>query len=86
MNGKIEVFDDFLNKEDFAKIKDIPQKLDWKFLDHKVNPLDKHCQFVHLFYNKNNTDKKSNFYNLLSPLIDKMNIKVLTRIKANHQL
>ena len=83
MDGKIEVFDNFLSKEDFAKIKELPLKLDWKFLDHKVKPLDNHCQFVHLFYNKDNTDKKSSFYNLLSPLIDKMNIKVLTRIKAN---
>ena len=83
MEGKIEVFDNFLSKEDFAKIKELPLKLDWKFLDHKVDALDGHCQFVHLFYNKNDTDKKSSFYNLLSPLIDKMNIKVLTRIKAN---
>ena len=76
MEGKIEVFDNFLSKEDFAKIKELPLKLDWKFLDHKVDALDGHCQFVHLFYNKNDTDKKSSFYNLLSPLIDKMNIKV----------
>ena len=83
MEGKIEVFDNFLSKEDFTKIKELPLKLDWKFYDHKVDTLDGHCQFVHLFYNKNDTDKKSSFYNLLSPLIDKMNIKVLTRIKAN---
>ncbi len=80
MNEKIEVFDNYLDKENFTKIKELPFKLDWKFLDHKVNALDGHCQFVHLFYRKG---QELNSFNLLSPLTDKMKMKAISRIKAN---
>lgn len=81
MNDKIEVFDDYLDLDNFSKIKQLPFILGWSFIDHKVFPLDGDYQFIHTFYDNGQPLHKS--YELLTPLINKMQMKAIVRIKAN---
>lgn len=80
----IKVIDNFLPKDEFKKIQDILTGFyfPWFYNDYVNNQQDdkKNFQFIHLFYNKFRT---SDSFPLLEPLILKLNMDSIARIKAN---
>jgi hypothetical protein len=84
---KYRVIDNFLNKEDFLKIKEITmaQNFPWYYQD-LINPYhsfeDKTCYFTHTVFN----DKKqqSNFFDCFNNIFtNKLKVKAYIRIKLN---
>ena len=80
---KYQIINNFLKEEEFIKIKNlmIGHDFPW-YLSKGINKIkDNNHQFVHIFY----VDDKinSNFFNELNPLIKKLKIRSLLRIKAN---
>jgi hypothetical protein len=84
---KISVIDNFLNTNDFIKIKNTIVSNDffpWYYNPYVVssdNDLPNNYQFVHLFYN-NGEIISHNFTNIL-PLLEKIDPLSLVRVKAN---
>ena len=87
MNYK--VIDNYLPKDDFLKIKNIidcdDSSFPWfynKFLNNRDHgEMNNHFYFVHVLYNNNIVN--SNYYDIVSSLIDKINPKALIRVKIN---
>ena len=76
------VKDNFLNKKDFKKIKDLimGSNFPW-FVSNGINyPNDGNRQFFHHFYNQG---ESSIFFDYLRPLLNKLEVVSLIRIKAN---
>jgi len=80
----IKVFDDFLSKEDHEKIFYTMDKdnFPWYYEDYVNDEYDnkKHFQFIHGFYNK---VINSNFFPIVEPLLHKLRVTAIARIKAN---
>ena len=81
---KYEIIDNFLNKEEFLKIKNfiLSDSFPWFFQDNvSIKNANDGIYFTHLFYNhyQVNSDK---FY-LMKPILDKLKVKSLLRIKGN---
>ena len=81
----IEIIDDFLDKESFKNIKDtmLSDSFPWFYSPEKTGGyvFDENFQFVHLFYYNNSIN--SNNFQILTPLINKINPLTLVKIKAN---
>ena len=82
----MKVINNFLTKEEHKKLeKDIMGPFfPWYYNDivvYKNDPLG-HFQFIHLFY-ENNSLNKSNLFEMLRPIIDKIKPLSVLRIKAN---
>jgi len=83
---KHKIKDNFLDAKSFSFIKEniLHYSFPWYFQDSVAftNKKDKNKSyyFTHLFFIN---DHKSDFYNVLDPLIKKVKIKKLLRIKAN---
>jgi hypothetical protein len=86
---KIEIFDDYLDEEEFNKIKNIfinNEKFPWHYTPgiaypNEIKQLDK-FQFFNLMY-RNDVGVKSDYYADLMPLLNKINPKEMLRVKAN---
>jgi hypothetical protein len=79
----MKIIDNFLNKEDFKLLQDniLTYNFPWYF-NNGVNAIgDEYFQFTHNFYKKFHVT--SHLYNLIEPLIKKINPLSLIRIKAN---
>ena len=81
-----EVIDDYLPKEEFEKIKGFMMGEDFPWFykpDVTFDQLEqsKTMYFIHMFYK--NSMPNSNFFELIFPLLNKLNIKGLIRVKAN---
>lgn len=79
----IKIRDNFLNHEDFRTIKAIMTSTDfpWYYMDYKVDKGDNDYQFCHSFYKE--FQPQSNMINLLEPIINKIGMNAIRRIKAN---
>jgi hypothetical protein len=85
----IEIFDNYLNKEEFNKIRNIfidNEKFPWYYTPgiaypNEVKQVDK-FQFFNLMY-RNDVGVKSDYYDNLMPLLSKINPKEVLRVKAN---
>lgn len=85
----IEIFDNYLNKEDFNKIKNIfidNEKFPWHYTSgiaypYEIKQVDK-FQFFNLMY-RDDIGVKSSYYPDLMPLLNKINPKEILRVKAN---
>jgi Rps23 Pro-64 3,4-dihydroxylase Tpa1-like proline 4-hydroxylase len=89
------VYDNFLSKEDFLPIQQtmMGSNFPWFFADKKTSPESSALflngttaapydfQFTHAFYR--DMIPQSEYFGLLLPLIEKMQVKALSRIKAN---
>lgn len=75
--------DNFLDKKDFEELQGLltGHIFPWYLLDGVSYPGDKNIQMIHGFYNHGASG--SDFMNQLVPLINKMDIFALLRIKAN---
>jgi len=84
----MKIIDNFLDKNDFSTLKTtlLDSGFPWYFNDFILERGTKKCselynyQFTHSFFT---TNKKSNYYYLMEPLLKKLNIKTLLRIKSN---
>jgi hypothetical protein len=81
----MKVINNFLKKEDLLKIQSTLLNdvyFPW-YLQNGVSYLgDGHIQFTHVFYNEK-INTKETYFLLLKPILDKLKIKKLLRIKAN---
>jgi hypothetical protein len=82
----MKVVDNFLPKEDFLKIQSLLSSWDFPwYYQNKIN--DHHTEddldsyFTHIIFDKEKG--YSNFYNLIVPLLSKIDFKALIRIKCN---
>ena len=87
MNIKYTVKDNFLNQDDFDHIQQtiLGDEFPW-FFQNKVSGRKIKSEFfwTHMFFNGyENKGITSRFYPLLDPLIKKLKIKALIRVKAN---
>jgi len=83
---KCEVFDNFLDLGDFKFIQNeiFNDSFPWYFTNCKVPAEQKNkynFQFVHMFYSDHTI--QSSYFNVLQPLIKKLNPKALVKIKVN---
>ena len=80
---KIEIKDNFLNKTDFDYLKMIftSDEFPYFYNDFKVDENDGANQFTHTFVREGVVN--SNHFNLLQPILDKLNVKTIERIKLN---
>ena len=80
----MQIVENFLNDQDFKNIKhnllniDLPWYFNEKCLSDETK--DQHYQFSHIFFNNH---QKEQFYQLIQPLVDKINPAAIHRIKAN---
>jgi len=79
-----KIIDNFLDKKDFKKIYDSlnGENFPWYYNDFVNTKHDdkNHFQFTHGFYNK---VVNSDFFHLVEPLLHKLNMTAISRIKAN---
>lgn len=78
----MKVYKNFLKNEDFLKIKNVllNDSFPW-FFCKKIVDSEKHFQFFHNFYRDYSIN--SSFFNLLNPIVEKINPISIVRIKAN---
>ena len=87
MASEVQVYDNFLSETDLNKLDNLILHNDhfpYFFNDYKVDEGDEFAQFTHYFYQNNIVS--SSFYDGLIPIIKKLNVMSLIRIKANLQL
>ena len=87
MASEVQVYNNFLSKTDFNELKKIFLNNDnfpYYLQNYKVVEGDGFTQFTHIFYQDQSVS--SNFYGGLYPIIKKLNIVSLIRIKLNLQL
>ena len=83
----VKVIDNFLEKEDYEKLRDIMStNLSWYYNDYVTHPPKSsdniNYQFTHYFY-RTNTGIDSDFFDYVVPLLNKLDMTVLLRCKAN---
>jgi len=83
----MRIIENFLNNEDFYKLKDVVFGIDfpWFFQDGKTEP-DDGFRYGHSVWRPLNglvTPLGSEFYNLIAPILIKLEAKAITRIKLN---
>ena len=77
----------FLEDKDFYTLADVMfgPHFPWFFQPQKVSDNEalsyKSCQHTHMFYDDNKIN--SNFYDVIDPLLDNLDIRSLIRVKAN---
>ena len=81
-----KVIDNFLNKNDFLKIKNALESYNFPYYlqkeinkNHDKNDLS--CYFTHMLFS-HESGYSNNFY-IVAPLIQKLKVKALIRVKAN---
>jgi len=83
---KYRIVDNFLNPQDFSKIKNILESphFPW-YYQKEINKHDSKdsldCYFTHSLFDT--MEGSNNFFNTLSPILQKIKIKSLIRIKCN---
>jgi hypothetical protein len=86
MKKQYEVIDNYLPQEDFVKIKSTIMSNDFAwFYNEDVTFLKDHnsesLYFIHLLYTNNQPN--SNHFDIVMPILKKINPKAIIRIKAN---
>ena len=84
---RIEVIDNFLSEDVFNPLFDLLSSWDfpWYFNDFVLNEqssLDNY-QFTHAFFNLSRDLVYTPYHNFISPIIDKLGVKKLKKVKAN---
>ena len=79
----MKIIDNFLDKKDFKDIQDLllSTNINWFYVNDKSIKGDNQFQFVHTFYENHNP--VSHLYNNLLPILNKLNVYAIRRIKAN---
>ena len=79
----MKIIKNFLPKEEFYKIKEthFSNEFPWYLHDGVNHQGDGNYQFVHTFYRNGN--KNSDHFKILTPLLNKLKIDKLLRVKSN---
>jgi hypothetical protein len=79
----MKIIDNFIPEKDYKTISSVIMSNDFPFYfqDKVAFERDKNFYFTHEFFNERKV--KSDFFNLLDPILDKISISNLLRIKAN---
>tara|TARA_R100001244_G_scaffold129710_1_gene101308 strand:- start:540 stop:1016 length:477 start_codon:yes stop_codon:yes gene_type:complete len=79
----IKIKDNFLDPFVFFNIKKeiMGKYFPWFYNDCKVETGDDYFQFIHFFYKENVIT--SNYFDLIKPVLEKLKVKSLIRIKGN---
>jgi len=79
----MKIIPNFLDQQNFLELKEnmLGSYFPWFLAEGVVKTGDNQFQFIHNFYKENKI--KSTFYNLLLPILDKIKLRALIRIKAN---
>lgn len=84
--GKYTVLDDFLPRHEFLELKSAIMHADfpWHYTPdiNEFEKKEKSCYFTHIFYS-GAVFKRSTHFDILLPLIDKINPRALLRVKCN---
>ena len=80
--SNLKVFDNFLEKKDFEKIKEVlfSNYFPWYFIESSTDLRKDQFQFFHLLYS-NYT--RNDYFQIINPLIKKINPAAIHRIKVN---
>ena len=80
---KIEIKNNFLDKADFNYLKNkfLDNSFPYYYNDFKVNENDGGNQFTHIFFKEGIIN--SDYFGLLNPILEKLNVKTIYRIKLN---
>ncbi len=86
MSDNIKIIDNFLTKELFQRIKHVciySAEFPWYYNESVVydEKILGNYQFTHIFYEK--LIPRSNYFDMLHPVIDKLGVLSLIKIKAN---
>ena len=78
----MNLIDNFLNKDEFLFVKNniLSDEFPWFFNEHSLNDKTSHFQFIHNFFNQNT---KRQFYQIIEPIVKKINPIALERVKGN---
>ena len=79
----MKITDNFLDKSEFENINKTfhLSNFPWYFMPFKVHEGDDNYQFYHLFIAKGKV--LSNYFDILHPILKKLGVKEILRIKAN---
>ena len=79
----MQIKDNFLSEEEFNQLNKTFHlaNFPWYFIPFKVQPDDDYYQFYHLFVAKGKIHSK--YYDILHPILTKLEVKKILRIKAN---
>ena len=79
----MKIISNFLEKDDFNNLKNLfySDNFPWYLAEGVVRPGDGQIQFIHNFYK--NFAISSSFFSLIYPVLIKLNVISLIRIKAN---
>ena len=85
----IKVIDNYLSKEEADRVENdmIHPMFPWYYhniithWDHEMKDPKKHFQFVHSFFFENEITSK--YYLIIKPIVEKLEVKSLIRVKAN---
>lgn len=93
MSNDIKILDNFLDEHSFNTIKDLLMGTNfvfpWYYMDSVVisSPEEKSdpdtYQFSHMFFDISQGGVSSPFFNTLQPLLDKLEVKTILRVKSN---
>ena len=80
---KLKKISNFLDKKYIESLQKefLSNTFPWFFLNFKVFENDGNFQYIHLFYNEDRVN--SNYFNLLNPFLDLLDIKSLVKLKLN---
>ena len=85
--GRIDLVDNFLSEDVFNPLYDLMSSYDfpWYYNDFIVDEDDNvdDFQFTHTFINTTRDVVSTPYHNFLSPIIEKLSIKELIRVKGN---
>ena len=79
-----KIIDNFLSEQELNNIKEVifGNSFSWFLKPYVAYESDtKDCYFIHTFYQENTVNSNTIF--ILQPIIEKLNIKALIRIRAN---
>tara|TARA_B100000287_G_C20467580_1_gene715893 strand:- start:209 stop:700 length:492 start_codon:yes stop_codon:yes gene_type:complete len=81
----MKIIDNFLSEEYFRPIQSLMMGEDfpWYFNNYTVSPGGSGYQFTHTFLSGTGNGSYSDFSPMLQPIVDKLKVKRLIRIKAN---
>jgi len=87
MDIKHVIHDNYLNEGDHKNLKKLMMKetFPWSFKDTVASPFDKdklHFYWTHIFFTQS-SGITSPFFNMLLPILNKLEVKALIRVKAN---
>jgi len=84
----MKIYKNYIDNQSFQNIKETMSStyFPWYYNEGVVREGDEQAQLIHTFFDKDKNYVNSDYFNLLQPIIQKINPFVLLRVKANLSL